>query len=118
MFLNHYNMTAHPFCEKPPIDWILNDDRFDQAIARLEFFQEQGDVALILGQTGIGKSSLIRMFKQSIPKNRYRILYLHLNLAVLVESAVSNHILLTKGYNATQEFIARQRQIMAKDEKA
>jgi len=44
----------------------------------LTFFQEQGDVALIIGQTGIGKSSLIRMFKQSIQKNRYRILYLHL----------------------------------------
>ncbi|MCF6249576.1 MAG: AAA family ATPase [Desulfobacula sp.] len=78
MFLSHFNMTNHPFCEKPPIDWILNDDRFDQAAARLNFFQEQGDVALILGQTGIGKSSLIRIFKQSIQKNRYRILYLHL----------------------------------------
>jgi general secretion pathway protein A len=71
-------MTTHPFCEKPPIGWILNDDRFDQAAARLSFFQEQGDVALILGQTGIGKSSLIRMFKQSIQKNKYRIVYLHL----------------------------------------
>jgi len=71
-------MTAHPFCEKPPIDWILNDDRFDQAFARLRFFQEQGDIALIIGQTGVGKSSLIRLFKQSIPLNRYRILYLHL----------------------------------------
>ena len=78
MFLNHYNMTAHPFCEKPPIDWILNDDRFDQAFARLRFFQEQGDIALIIGQTGVGKSSLIRLFKQSIPLNKYRILYLHL----------------------------------------
>ncbi|WP_457552596.1 ExeA family protein [Desulfobacula sp.] len=78
MFLSQFNMTNHPFCEKPPIDWILNDDRFDRAAARLSFFQEQGDVAMILGQTGIGKSSLIRMFKQSIQKNRYRIAYLHL----------------------------------------
>ncbi len=77
MFLNHFNMTDHPFCENPPTNWILNDDRFDQALARLEFFQEQGDVALIIGQTGVGKSSLIRMFKQSIPKNRYRVVYLH-----------------------------------------
>lgn len=78
MFLSNFSMTNHPFCEKPPIGWILNDDRFDQAAARLNFFQEQGDVALILGQTGIGKSSLIRMFKQSIQKNKYRIVYLHL----------------------------------------
>ncbi len=78
MFLNHFNMTTHPFSDKPPIDLILNDDRFDQAISRLDFFLKQGDIALVIGQTGIGKTSLIRMFKQFIPKNRYHILYVHL----------------------------------------
>jgi len=78
MFLNHFKMTAHPFSEKPHIKWILNDERFAQASARLKFFQEQGNAALIIGQTGVGKSSLIRVFKNSIPKNRYRIIYLHL----------------------------------------
>jgi HPr kinase/phosphorylase len=34
------------------------------------------------------------------------------NLAVLVEAAVRNHILLTRGINSTQEFIARQEQAM------
>jgi HPr kinase/phosphorylase len=34
------------------------------------------------------------------------------NLAVMVESAVSNYILRTKGYNTTQEFIRRQRKFM------
>ena len=38
------------------------------------------------------------------------------NLAVLVESAVSNHILRTKGYNATQEFIRRQHNLMTGEE--
>lgn len=78
MFLNHFNMTYHPFTENPPIEWILNDDRFDYAIARLKFFLEQGNIALISGQTGIGKSSLLRLFIQSIPKNRCKTLYLHL----------------------------------------
>ncbi len=78
MFMTHFKMSDHPFSENPSVDWILNDDRFDQAIARLNYFQEQGHIALIIGQTGVGKSSLIRVFKQSIPKNRYRILYLHM----------------------------------------
>ena len=34
------------------------------------------------------------------------------NLAVLVEAAVRNHILLTRGVNSTQEFIARQEEAM------
>jgi HPr kinase/phosphorylase len=34
------------------------------------------------------------------------------NLAVLVEAAVRNHILLTRGINSTREFIARQEEAM------
>jgi len=37
------------------------------------------------------------------------------NLAVLVEAAVRNHILLTRGVNSTQEFIARQEEAMRAD---
>lgn len=78
MFLNHFHMTAHPFAEKPSIEWLLRDPRIDEALARLKFFQEQGAMALIIGQTGIGKSSLLRLFIQALPQNRYHPLYLHL----------------------------------------
>jgi general secretion pathway protein A len=78
MFLNHFHLTAHPFAEKPPIEWLLRDPRIDEALARLKFFQEQGAMALIIGQTGIGKSSLLRLFIQALPQNRYQPLYLHL----------------------------------------
>jgi general secretion pathway protein A len=71
-------MTGHPFTEKPPTDWLLSDDRFNQALARLQFFQNQGNLALIIGQTGIGKSSLIRLFIQNMPQNQYRAVYIHL----------------------------------------
>jgi HPr kinase/phosphorylase len=40
------------------------------------------------------------------------------NLAVLVEAAVRNHILLTRGINSTQEFIARQEQAMRLESEA
>jgi HPr kinase/phosphorylase len=40
------------------------------------------------------------------------------NLAVLVEAAVRNHILLTRGINSTREFIARQEQAMRAAENA
>ena len=42
MFLNHFALTTHPFAEKPPIEWLLRDERIDQALARLKFFEEQG----------------------------------------------------------------------------
>jgi general secretion pathway protein A len=78
MFLNHFNMSAHPFSENPPIDWLLTDDRFEQALARMRFFLDQGRIALITGQTGVGKSSLLRMVRQAMPQNRFTPVYLHL----------------------------------------
>lgn len=77
MFLHHFKMSAHPFQESPPLDWILNDDRFSQSLARLEYFSSQGSLALVIGQTGVGKSTLLRVFIQSLSKNRYRPVYLH-----------------------------------------
>lgn len=78
MFLTHFNMSAYPFAENPPIDWLLTDNRFEQALARMKFFLEQGRLALVTGQTGIGKSSLLRMVRQSMPQNRYTPVYMHL----------------------------------------
>jgi HPr kinase/phosphorylase len=39
------------------------------------------------------------------------------NIAVLVEAAVRNHMLLLRGINATQQFIKRQKQIMLRESK-
>jgi general secretion pathway protein A len=78
MFLDHFSLNAHPFTEKPPIEWLLRDERIDQALARLKFFEQQGTIALIIGQTGLGKSSLLRLFIHQLPQNRYNPLYLHL----------------------------------------
>ncbi len=78
MFLNHFSLNTHPFAENPPIEWLLRDPRIDQALARLKFFEEQGTIALIIGQTGLGKSSLLRLFIHELPQNRYNPVYLHL----------------------------------------
>lgn len=78
MFLAHFNLTDHPFMETPPLKWILHDPRMEEALARLQFFREQGRLALVLGQTGVGKSTLLRLFIDALPQNRYQPLYLHL----------------------------------------
>jgi general secretion pathway protein A len=90
MFLSHFGLNAHPFTENPPTEWILRDPRIEQALARLKFFQEQGSMALILGQTGIGKSTLLRLFIHSLPQNRYYPLYLHLT-PLNANASLENH---------------------------
>jgi general secretion pathway protein A len=54
MFLNHFQMALPPFGEKPLVEWLLQDSRFQEALSRLTFFQYQGHIALVLGQTGVG----------------------------------------------------------------
>jgi general secretion pathway protein A len=76
MFIEHFQMTDNPFMEKPPLGWLLCDERFD--LARLNFFRQQGRLALITGQTGIGKSSLLAMFKDQLPQNRCRPVFFHM----------------------------------------
>lgn len=78
MFLNHFSLNDHPFTEHPPTTWLMRDPRIDEALAGLQFFEQQGSIGLILGQTGIGKSSLLRLFIHELPPNRYQPLYLHL----------------------------------------
>ena len=78
MFLTRFNMTQNPFTEQPPIEWLLKDERIAQGLARLEHLANHGLLALILGQTGVGKSSLLRLFMHALAKNRHRALYLHL----------------------------------------
>jgi type II secretory pathway predicted ATPase ExeA len=72
MFLNHFKMNDHPFQERPPVEWILKDNRISQSLARLDYFSQQGTLALVIGQTGVGKSTLLRLFIQNLSKNRYR----------------------------------------------
>jgi len=78
MFTNHFKMTAHPFCEKPSPNAILRDERMAQGLARLEFFLQHGALTLITGDEGVGKSTLVRLFMDSLGKNRYRPVYVHL----------------------------------------
>ncbi len=78
MFTDHFQMTGNPFTENPPDKWLLCDERFEQALARLQFFREQGRLALIFGHTGLGKSSLLKMFKKALPQNRLHPIWLHI----------------------------------------
>lgn len=78
MFLDSFDLTTHPFTERPPVEWLLRDPRIDQAMARLKFFRQQGVIALITGQTGIGKSTLLKLFIHELPHNRFDPVYVHL----------------------------------------
>lgn len=82
MFTTHFKMTAQPFVEGLPVDRLQRDERIQQGLARLEYLALSGTVALITGHTGVGKSSLIKLFLDSLSRNRYSPLYIHLTHGV------------------------------------
>ena len=79
MFLAHFSMTEHPFSERTPVDRLLEDDRMKEGLARLEYFTQAGSLALVTGHTGEGKSSLLRLFLQSLSRTRFLPIYLYLS---------------------------------------
>jgi general secretion pathway protein A len=78
MFTTHFKMTCQPFCEITPVEHLLQDERFSQGLARLQYLAHHGSLALLSGETGVGKSSLLKLFVGSLSRNRYQPLYLHL----------------------------------------
>jgi general secretion pathway protein A len=77
MFTNHFKMTDQPFAERIPINNILNNDVISQGMARLKYMKLFGEIALITGQTGIGKSTLIKLFLSGLDSNQYLPIYIH-----------------------------------------
>lgn len=78
MFLDHFHLTAHPFCERPDRDQLLRDERMGQGLARLDYLAAQGTLGLLVGTTGVGKSSLLRLWIESLSPHQYQPVYLHL----------------------------------------
>jgi len=78
MFTKHFKMSRQPFAERAPVDQILRDERIGQGLARLDYLTQSGSIALVTGQTGVGKSSLLKLFVHSLSRNRFNPLYLSL----------------------------------------
>lgn len=78
MFTHHFKMTAQPFTERLPVERILEDERVAQGLARLAYLVDSGTIALVTGHTGVGKSSLIKLFLRSLSPHRIRPLYVYL----------------------------------------
>jgi general secretion pathway protein A len=79
MFAQAFHLNALPFEEHIDAERILDDERFTQALDRLQYFAEYGLVALLTGPTGVGKSCLVKHFLHALPAHRYQPLYLHIS---------------------------------------
>jgi general secretion pathway protein A len=71
VFHDFYGLTALPFEERTAPDKLLADERFAKGLDRLDYFLQAGLAALVTGPTGVGKSSLLRLFLSRLAANQY-----------------------------------------------
>ena len=78
MFTAHFKMNGQPFLENTAAQHLLKDDRISEGMARLTYLASHGTLALLTGPTGVGKSSLIKLFLSSLSGNRFQSAYVYL----------------------------------------
>lgn len=79
MFIQTFNLNSLPFEEHICAERLINDERFVQAFYRLDYFAKYGQVALLTGPTGVGKSRLLEHFLETLPAHVYYTLSPHIS---------------------------------------
>lgn len=92
MICETYKLKHSPFHDRVEPGAMLLDERMRQGLSRLLHFAGEGQVAMLTGGTGLGKSSLVRVFLEQLPRSRFHPLVLEscrLESAALLRLIVS-----------------------------
>ena len=78
MYLDHFRLKYQPFSEHAAATALWQDPRMDQGLARLEYLVQCGQLGLVTGQSGIGKSALLKRFLHGLMPQHCQAVYCHL----------------------------------------
>ena len=76
MYENYYEMIHTPFTRDIPADRLYCSAQIEDAVGRLTYVADRQLFAVVTADPGCGKSTLIRMFGERLPKDKYMLLYL------------------------------------------
>ncbi|MFD1406470.1 ExeA family protein [Robinsoniella peoriensis] len=76
MYENFFEMLHTPFTRDIPAELLYESPYVADAIGRLTYAADRQLFAVVTADAGCGKSTLIRRFVDSLPKDRYICLYL------------------------------------------
>lgn len=76
MFEEFFGLSATPFTRDIPVKNLFMTEQQSEIQARLEYAAQMQWFALLTGDCGSGKSTLIRKFAKEIDGNGYKVLYL------------------------------------------
>lgn len=78
MYLEHFQLKTQPFSEHAAAVALWQDDRMKEGLARLEFLSKMGELGMVTGPTGVGKSALIKRFLSQLTSQQCEAVYCHL----------------------------------------
>jgi len=78
MYLEHFQLKSQPFSEHTAVSALWQDQRMDEGLARLEYLIQCGQLGLVTGPSGVGKSALLKRFLHDLLPQHCQALYCHL----------------------------------------
>lgn len=76
MFESFYGFTQTPFCRTIPTDKLYRGNDADELIERLKWAAKRQLFAVMTGDSGIGKTTILRRFHDELQSSQYKVLYL------------------------------------------
>lgn len=76
MYTTYYGMSCNPFLRKESIDYPFESTDYRQCINRFHYLKEIKGIGLFVGESGYGKTYVIRQFIKSLNKDLYKIIYI------------------------------------------
>jgi type II secretory pathway predicted ATPase ExeA len=73
--LNHFGLATHPFARAVPEAGVLRHRSFAEALVRLTLALDTRTPALLTAEPGLGKSTLLGVFADSLDQTKTRLVY-------------------------------------------
>ncbi|MEI7590669.1 MAG: AAA family ATPase [Deltaproteobacteria bacterium] len=78
MIRAYFNFKVLPFQKNTIPDQLYQSQSFKEGLKRLEYLKQNRGIMLLTGNSGVGKSTLIRTFSDSLGAQHYKICYIPL----------------------------------------
>lgn len=77
MYEQFFEMKNTPFTRNVPPEKLYESSAIDETLGRLSYAADRQLFAVVTADAGCGKSTLIRKFVSTLPKDEYIFLYMH-----------------------------------------
>lgn len=76
MFEEFYGFAQTPFSRDIPTDKLYQGNDFEEVIERLRYAAKRQLFVIMTGDSGTGKTTLLRRFRDELENSRYKVLYI------------------------------------------